>query len=40
MIDGSVLLSSSHLLTSNPQDFKRFTGLTTVHPDDIQLPTT
>ena len=30
----------SHLLTLNPQDFKRFTGLTTVHPDDIQLPTT
>jgi predicted nucleic acid-binding protein len=26
----------SHLLTLNPQDFKRFTGLTPIHPDDLQ----
>ena len=26
----------THLLTLNPQDFKRFSGLTPVHPGDIQ----
>jgi predicted nucleic acid-binding protein len=26
----------SHLLTLNPRDFERFTGLTPVHPDNIQ----
>jgi predicted nucleic acid-binding protein len=25
-----------HLLTLNPQDFKRFTGLTSIHPGDLQ----
>jgi predicted nucleic acid-binding protein len=29
-----------HLLTLNPKDFDRFTGITPVHPDDIQPPTT
>jgi predicted nucleic acid-binding protein len=25
-----------HLLTLNPRDFERFTGVTPIHPDDIQ----
>ena len=30
----------SHVLTLNPQDFKRFSGLTPIHPDDIQARAT
>jgi predicted nucleic acid-binding protein len=30
----------SYLLTLNPQDFERFSGLTPVHPDNLQLPVT
>jgi len=30
----------SRLLTLNPQDFKRFTGLTSIHPDDLQARAT
>lgn len=30
----------SFLLTLNPQDFKRFSGLTPVHPDDLKPRTT
>jgi len=26
----------SHLLTLNPRDFQRFTGITPIHPDDLQ----
>jgi predicted nucleic acid-binding protein len=26
----------SHLLTLNPRDFERFTGLAAIHPDDLQ----
>jgi predicted nucleic acid-binding protein len=26
----------SHLLTLNPRDFERFTGLTPIHPGDMQ----
>jgi len=28
----------TYLLTLNPRDFERFTGLTPVHPDDLQSP--
>ena len=30
----------SYLLTLNPRDFERFTGLTPVHPDDLRPPVT
>ncbi len=30
----------THLLTLNPRDFDRFTGLTPVHPDSLQSPRT